>query len=181
MSQMQQLVHVECKDIFTSPPILNISYLAGSLQTVTLRLPIFLTKFIEPVQLGQNDFFERWKQIGGPPREAQKIFPIKVEGGKVDTAKNRKVVDGTCFGLLDGIDPNPNNIVAAGVLHMSTAGKVGCLLRLEPNTEAKVSKPSGTLLVTWQLTVLLHSFVASRSGARTTPYPPRPSRRLWAL
>lgn len=139
MSQMQQLVHVECKDIFDSPPILNISYLAGSLQTITLRLPIFLTKFVEPVQLGQADFFERWKQIGGPPREAQKIFPIKVDAGKVDTVKNRKVVDGACFGLLDGIDPNPNNIVAAGVLHMSTAGKVGCLLRLEPNTEAKVS------------------------------------------
>ncbi|KAL8279324.1 hypothetical protein RQP46_008361 [Phenoliferia psychrophenolica] len=140
MSQMQQLVHVECKDIFSLPPLLNISYLAGSLQTITLRLPIFLTKFIEPVQLGQNDFFERWKQIGGPPREAQKIFPIKVDNGKVDTAKNRKVVDGTCFGLLDGIDPNPNNIVAAGVLHMSTAGKVGCLLRLEPNTDAKLCR-----------------------------------------
>ncbi|KAK4705764.1 AP-2 complex subunit alpha, partial [Phenoliferia sp. Uapishka_3] len=140
MSQIQQLVHVECKDIFTSPPILNISYLAGSLQTITLRLPIFLTKFIEPVQLGQADFFERWKQIGGPPREAQKIFPIKVEGGKVDTVKNRKVVDGICFGILDGIDNNTNNIVAAGVLHMSTAGKVGCLLRLEPNTTAKLCR-----------------------------------------
>ena len=140
MSQIQQLVHVECKDIFDSPPILNISYLAGSLQTITLRLPIFLSKFVEPVQLGASDFFERWKQIGGPPREAQNIFPIKLrhEGG-VDVAKNQKVVGGTGFGLLDGIDPNPNNIVAAGVLHMSTAGKVGCLLRLEPNTEAKVS------------------------------------------
>lgn len=140
MSQIQQLVHVECKDIFHSPPILNISYLAGSLQTITLRLPIFLSKFVEPVQLGAADFFERWKQIGGPPREAQNIFPIKLrpEGG-VDVAKNQKVVSGTGFGLLDGIDPNPNNIVAAGVLHMSTAGKVGCLLRLEPNTEAKVS------------------------------------------
>lgn len=138
VSQIEQLVHIECKDIFSHPPILNISYLAGSLQTISLRLPVFLTKFIEPVQLGQVDFFERWKQIGGAPREAQKIFPIKLDGGKVDIAKNRKVVDGTCFGLLDGIDPNPNNLVAAGVLHMSTGGKVGCLLRLEPNTEAKV-------------------------------------------
>ncbi|KAM0749659.1 Adaptor protein complex AP-2 alpha subunit [Meredithblackwellia eburnea MCA 4105] len=139
-SQSQQIVSVECKEIFSTPPILNISYLAGSLQTITLRLPIFLTKFIEPVQLGQADFFERWKQIGGPPREAQKIFPIKLEGGRVDTARNRKVVEGSRFGVLDGIDPNPNNLVAAGVLHMSTGGKVGCLLRLEPNPEAKLCR-----------------------------------------
>lgn len=139
MSQIQQLVHVECKGIFTSPPILSISYLAGSLQTITLKLPIYLTKFLEPVQLAQADFFERWKQIGGPPREAQSIFPIKLDQGKVDIAKNRKVIGGTRFSLLEGIDPNGNNIVAAGVLHMSSGGKVGCLLRLEPNIEAKVS------------------------------------------
>lgn len=139
LSQIQQLVHVECKDLFQAPPILKISYLAGSLQTITLRLPIFLSKFVEPVQLGSNDFFERWKQIGGAPREQQKIFAIRLGGdGKVDTEKHRKVVGGSKFGVLEGIDPNPINIVAAGVLHMSTAGKVGCLLRLEPNTEAKV-------------------------------------------
>lgn len=139
MSQIQQLVHVECKDLFHSPPILKISYLAGSLQTINLRLPIFLSKFIEPVHLGAGDFFERWKQIGGPPREQQKIFGIRLGAdGKVETEKHRKVVGGTKFGVLDGIDPNPINIVAAGVLHMSTAGKVGCLLRLEPNTAAKV-------------------------------------------
>lgn len=144
MSQIQQLVHVECKDLFKSPPILNISYLAGSLQTITLRLPIFLSKFIEPVQLGAGDFFERWKQIGGPPREQQKIFGIRLGAdGKVETEKHRKVVGGSKFGLLDGIDPNPINIVAAGVLHMSTAGKVGCLLRLEPNTAAKVNTAFG--------------------------------------
>lgn len=38
------------------------------------------------------------------------------------------------------IDPNPVNAVAAGVLHMSSAGKVGCLLRLEPNKDAKLCR-----------------------------------------
>ena len=75
-------------------------------------------------------------------------------------AKNSKVIVGNKLGLLEGvralsafqerpshadimsapsqIDPNPVNAVAAGVLHMSTGGKVGCLLRLEPNKDAKV-------------------------------------------
>jgi AP-2 complex subunit alpha len=140
MDQIQQLVHVECKNLFTQPPILKISYLAGSLQTIVLKLPIYLLKFLEPVQLSQPDFFERWKQIGGPPREAQSIFSITLEsGGGVDRKKNRKVVSGTRFGVLEGFEGNENNLVAAAVLHMSEGGKVGCLLRLEPNVEAKVS------------------------------------------
>ncbi|KAI5475007.1 AP-2 complex subunit alpha [Pseudohyphozyma bogoriensis] len=139
-SQIQQLLHVECKDIFSVPPVLNISYLAGSHQTLSLRLPIFLSKFVEPVQLNSAQFFERWKQIGGPPREAQKIFPIRLENGQVDVTRNKRVVEGTCFGLLESVDPNPSNLVAAGVLHMSTGGKVGCLLRLEPNAEAKLCR-----------------------------------------
>jgi len=139
-SQSQQLLNIECKKVFTQPPILTISFLAGSHQTVSIRLPIVITKFFEHVKLNQADFFERWKLIGGPPREAQAIFPIELAAnGQLDLKKNRDVVSGNRLNILDDIDPNPNNLVAAGVLHMSLDGKVGCLLRLEPNQEAKVS------------------------------------------
>ncbi|KAH8927377.1 Adaptor protein complex AP-2 alpha subunit [Atractiella rhizophila] len=142
ITQIQQLVHVECKDIFKKPPILKVSYLAGSLQVLNLQLPLFLSKFIEPVaKLPAADFFERWKQIGGPPRESQSIFPIKLKGDtEIDVERNKKIVSGLRMGLLDGIDPNPINIVAAGVLHMSTNGKVGCLVRYEPNKDAKLAR-----------------------------------------
>lgn len=125
--------------MFTTPPVLTVSFLAGSHQTITVRLPIVVTKFLEHVKLGQADFFERWKLIGGPPREAQSVFPIELTSvGQLDLAKHRQVVTGHHLNVLDEIDPNPNNIVAAGVLHMSVEGKVGCLLRLEPNRDAKV-------------------------------------------
>lgn len=141
MTQAQTLVVVECKDLFTLPPILTISYLAGSLQELRLRLPVLLPKFIEPVQLGATDFFERWRQIGGPPREAQKVFPFRLSSaGEVDTTRQRRVIEGARFQHLDGVDPNPTNSVAAGVLHMKQAGKVGCLLRLEPNRDAKLAR-----------------------------------------
>lgn len=39
--------------------------------------------------------------------------------------------------LLEGIDPNPENFVCAGIVHTSTL-QVGCLLRLEPNRQAQV-------------------------------------------
>ena len=138
-AQTQQLLHVECKKSFTTPPILSVSFLAGSHQSLTVRLPIVITKFFEPVKLGAADFFERWKLIGGPPREAQRVFPISLDSaGHIDLAKNKRAVTGHRFSLLDEVDPNPVNLVGAGVLHTSEAGKVGCLLRVEPNREAKV-------------------------------------------
>lgn len=39
--------------------------------------------------------------------------------------------------LLDGIDPNPENYVSAGIIHTRTQ-QIGCLLRLEPNRQAQV-------------------------------------------
>lgn len=138
-SQTQQLLHVECKKLFTKPPILTVSFLAGSHQTISIRLPIVVIKFFEHVKLGQSDFFERWKLIGGD-REAQVVYPIALTAaGQLDLTKNRQVISGHRLNILEEIDPNPNNLVAAGVLHMSVEGKVGCLLRLEPNREAKVS------------------------------------------
>lgn len=138
-SQSQQLVNVECKKFFSQSPVLSLSYIAGSHQTVALKLPITICKFFEHVKLNQADFFERWKLIGGPPREAQDVFPVELTpGGQLDLQKNKDVVQGHKLNVLDDIDPNPNNLVAAGVLHMSLDGKVGCLLRLEPNQEAKV-------------------------------------------
>ena len=39
--------------------------------------------------------------------------------------------------LLEGIDPNPDNFVCAGIIHTRTQ-QIGCLLRLEPNRQAQV-------------------------------------------
>lgn len=140
-TQTQQLLHIECKKVFSVPPILTISFLAGSHQTISVRLPIVVTKFIENVSLTQIDFFERWRLIGGPPREAQVVFSVDLtSSGQLDLAKNNRVVAGHHLNVLDDIDPNQNNIVAAGVLHTSVDGKVGCLLRLEPNQEAKLCR-----------------------------------------
>ncbi|KIJ68452.1 hypothetical protein HYDPIDRAFT_173169 [Hydnomerulius pinastri MD-312] len=140
-SQSQQLLHVECKKVFTSFPILTISFLAGAHQSISIRLPITVTKFFEGVKFGQADFFERWKLIGGAPRESQAVFPISLDStGHIDIARNRQMISGNHLEILDEIDPNPSNIVGAGVLHTSVEGKVGCLLRLEPNREAKLCR-----------------------------------------
>ncbi|KAF8846383.1 Adaptor protein complex AP-2 alpha subunit [Paxillus ammoniavirescens] len=140
-TQSQQILHVECKKVFTSIPILTVSFLAGAHQSISIRLPITITKFFEGVKFGQSDFFERWKLIGGPPRESQSVFPVVLDStGHVDLARNRQVISGNHLEILEGVDSNSSNIVGAGVLHTSVDGKVGCLLRLEPNREAKLCR-----------------------------------------
>lgn len=141
MSQVEQVVTIECLEVFKSQPILKVSYLAGSLQTFVIGLPVYLTKFVEPIDLNSQAFFERWKLIGGPPREAQEIFKIKLDSSNsriIDPSKIKKILKGFKLNLLESVDPNPINVVGAGVLTMTKAGKVGCLFRLEPNEEAKV-------------------------------------------
>ena len=132
-AQSQQMIMCEAKSPFTDSPTIRISYMAGSLQALTLKLPVALHKYMDGAVLSADDFFKRWKQIGGAPREAQKIF----QGFDVSTGATRRMLEGFKWGILDGVDPNARNFVGATVLHTG-GGKFGCLLRLEPNAENKV-------------------------------------------
>jgi AP-2 complex subunit alpha len=38
--------------------------------------------------------------------------------------------------ILQGVDPNPDNFVCAGIIHTQSA-QIGTLIRLEPNKQAK--------------------------------------------
>ncbi|QPH06253.1 hypothetical protein C2857_004614 [Epichloe festucae Fl1] len=131
--QTQQVVMFECKKIFEKSPTVRISYLAGALQAVTLKLPVAAHKFMDPADLSAEDFFKRWKQIGADTREAQTIFGVT--GGKRELTESfvKNTVEGFRWHLLDMVDPNPKNLVGASVMHTSEGGKFGCLLRLEPN------------------------------------------------
>lgn len=67
-------------------------------------------------------------------QRSQKIFKAQQP---MDLAQVRTKLQGFGMQLLDGIDPNPDNFVCAGIVHMR-AQQVGCLLRLEPNKQAQV-------------------------------------------
>jgi AP-2 complex subunit alpha len=141
--QAQQVIMFEAKKVFEKSPTIRISYLAGALQALTLKLPVTVHKFMDPAELSAEDFFKRWKQIGGAPREAQSIFGLApgVKSGEREMTESfvRGVVEGFRWGVLDGVDPNRKNFVGASVVHTSEGGKYGCLLRLEPNYGTQVS------------------------------------------
>ncbi|KAF2872108.1 adaptin N terminal region-domain-containing protein [Massariosphaeria phaeospora] len=136
--QTHQTIMFEAKNVFTEAPTIRISYLAGALQALTLQLPVVLHKYMDSAELSGDDFFKRWKQIGGEPREAQAIFGLVNKSRTMNAGFVRTVVQGFKWGILEGLDPNGKNVVGATVLHTSEGGKFGCLLRLEPNYETQM-------------------------------------------
>ena len=74
-----------------------------------------------------------------PAQECQKIFPAKYPMNHEATIAK---LGGLGAKILENVDPNPSNFVAAGIIH-TQAMQIGSLIRLEPNTQANVSFPVG--------------------------------------
>lgn len=134
-AQMQQILNIECVSDFRDAPVINIQFrYGGTSQNIAVKLPVMLNKFFQPTEMTSQDFFQRWKQLGAPQQEVQKIFKAK---HPMDTEVTKAKILGFGVALLDGVDPNPVNFVGAGVIHTKTT-QVGCLLRLEPNIQAQM-------------------------------------------
>ncbi|KAJ5895373.1 hypothetical protein N7495_007064 [Penicillium taxi] len=133
-SQTQQTFFCAAHGPFSDAPTIRISYLAGALQAYTLQLPVLMHRYMEPSTLSADEFFKRWRQIGDGPLEAQKTFGISGKNKSINEAFTRQSVEGFGWKILDGVDPNNQNIVGCAVYQFE-GGKTGCLLRLEPNYE----------------------------------------------
>ncbi|TFJ96939.1 leucine-rich repeat and IQ domain-containing protein 1 [Platysternon megacephalum] len=134
-AQVQQVLNIECLSDFTLAPLLNIKFrYGGTLQNITLKLPITLNKFFQATEMLSQDFFQRWKQLSQPQQEAQKIFKAN---HPMDSEVTKAKLLGFGCALLDKVDPNPDNYVGAGIIQTKSL-QVGCLLRLEPNAQAQM-------------------------------------------
>ncbi|XP_063156982.1 AP-2 complex subunit alpha-1 isoform X1 [Candoia aspera] len=134
-AQVQQVLNIECLSDFTEAPLINIKFrYGGTLQNLTLKLPITINKFFQATEMQSQDFFQRWKQLSLPQQEAQKIFKAN---HPMDSEVTKAKLLGFGSALLEKVDPNPDNYVGAGIIQ-TKALQVGCLLRLEPNAQAQM-------------------------------------------
>nr|XP_033784157.1 AP-2 complex subunit alpha-2 isoform X2 [Geotrypetes seraphini] len=134
-AQVQQVVNIECITDFIEAPILNIQFrYGGTFQNISVKLPITLNKFFQPTEMSGQDFFQRWKQLSSPEQEVQKIFKAK---HPMDSEVTKAKIIGFGVALLEEVDPNITNFVGAGIIHTQSS-QIGCLLRLEPNTQAQM-------------------------------------------
>jgi len=133
-AQFQQMVNVECVSDFQDQPDLHLTFqYEGGSRTIDIKLPISVNKFIEPTDMTGEAFFSRWKNLSMPSQESQKIFKAETSIDNIESTKTKLI--GYGFQLLEGIDPNPDNFVCAGIIH-TRAVQIGVLLRLEPNKQA---------------------------------------------
>ncbi|KAI8999428.1 adaptin N terminal region-domain-containing protein [Gaertneriomyces semiglobifer] len=134
-TQYHQMYNVELLDVDCAVNM-TVSYRIGS-QPVHLapRMPIVLSKFVSAVEMTSADFFQRWRQIGGAPREYQAISKLRSPPNVVEL---KDVVKRLGFEVLEGLEQNPNNIVGAGIFSAAVLGKIGCLIRVEINVDQQM-------------------------------------------
>lgn len=127
-TQVQQVINVECLDYFKEHPQMHISFMNGLVkEDLTIKLPIYLNKFFEPIVMSRDEFFTRWKNLTDPAQEGQQLFKAKYSITDDDAISGKL----SNFGLaiLPDIDQN-GNYVCAGIINFRQA-KVGCLVRLQ--------------------------------------------------
>jgi AP-2 complex subunit alpha len=89
------------------------------------------------MELNGPEFFQNWKQItAGPPLELQSV--VKAPSPIDMNSLNKMIASVFRLTVLKGVDPNVNNLVAAGILHTSNGQQVTSLLRIETNPTAQM-------------------------------------------
>lgn len=133
----EMVLDMSCHAPIAAPPNFGITFVAGSLQSYTLKLPIVLSKFLcssETVE-GADGFFQLWNGLADVPtdtRQSQQILDVKHIGRRLDRDRMDGVVRSYGWTTLAGVDPNMTNIVAVAELR-THRGHLPALLRLEPN------------------------------------------------
>ena len=86
------MVNVECVSDFDEQPDLNLNFVYnGSPQSVNIKLPISINKFIEPTEMNGEAFFSRWKNLSLPAQESQKIFKAAHPMDNADATKTKLI------------------------------------------------------------------------------------------
>lgn len=129
----EYMIHCDAKQPFALTPTCRITFLAGTLMEIGLKLPIVLERFMTPSIITNAEFQQRWEQLG-PQLEFQKTFRnSSVSTVQKNVANDSAIVKGMQYGLVEG--PHPPGIFGAGILHTSAGGLFGTLIMVQPDSE----------------------------------------------
>lgn len=135
-AQVSQMLNINCLQPFSDVAVLSVFFEVDKKTfRFDVKLPIAIHKFIEPLEIADSKtFFFRWNAIQkGEPLEKQEIF--KPQSGSVNVDSVRSLLSsGFHLNILGNVDPNSNNIVAAGTFNSEQAQQV-VLVRIETNPQ----------------------------------------------
>ena len=138
-AQQVLLLNIEAKQFIEVYPKLLMAFDINNLPiSLSIDLPINLLKFSLPCQLTAEDFFNRWRQLSDAEQEIKlEISPPKNTVVNIDFCKSLFAM---CNLELIDADKNPNNLCCAAIYMGTVIGQVGYLVRLESNTQHKVTQ-----------------------------------------
>jgi len=110
-----QMISIEMLAPFAAPPYLQISWRvegSGEAGSACVNLPVLPSRFGGPWSLGKDDFFRLWRVPQLIEAQAKFTFgqALEMSAVKALLATNLKLA------VLEGVDPSPNNVCAAGAV-----------------------------------------------------------------
>lgn len=139
-AQSSQYVNIVCKGAFSEPMTLSLYFeFNRKFYRFNVKLPIAVHKFIEPLPLNSADaFFSQWNAIPkDSPQEAVRIFKQSEQYMNVSDTK-ALIRDGFNIAILEGVDPSPLNVVAAGSFFGDNNTRMSVLVRIQVNAQKQV-------------------------------------------
>ncbi len=138
--QASQLLSIGCVREFVPSPVLQVSFSCrGQAFHIPLKLPVVLTKYVMGASLTAAQFFGTWKQFE-PNLEHQAV--IKTTPLLVSKVSMADIVRKYGFAVLEDVDPNVNNVVAAGTFVTVTGENISIVVRLEGNPQVNMTRVS---------------------------------------
>ena len=109
-AQLLHMLSFELNAPFAQPPQLSVSWGGGG---VKLHLPVMPFRFHTPWPLVKDDYFRLWR--AAELKECQTKFTFRRPGDH--SAEIKALLSGVLrLAVLEGVDPSPTNICAAGAL-----------------------------------------------------------------
>lgn len=131
-SQVEKAFDIQCLGLFSVQPILQISYFAGAIQTITLKLPITINKFLSASNLQDYaKFSAEWKGFGSQTTHAVQSLTIVEQEDGLDMKRLISILNGMRWSIMANCPDLHSEVCAAGVLQMRDVQAISVLLQIE--------------------------------------------------
>ena len=137
-TQVQVPLAVSCVQPSIENAEIHVRYtIAGQQVSVTLVLPIAVTKFLTPVtEMDGPTFFAKWKAIPGPPSNL-KLQEMKQTSAPLEAESIKTIIQGLQLGVCAGLAPE-NNVVGVGQFYSESGVGALVMVRFEIDPQTKM-------------------------------------------
>ena len=87
-------------------------------------LPIHVAKFNTAVECNKDQYFAVWGKITSAPQQSIQVWK---SAAPINKQAIQTIVAGLNYSILQGVDPNPNNVVGAAKVRLYARGCAVCL------------------------------------------------------